>query len=444
MRAYGSVWRRRARLLGGLAAPVLLSLSGGLRPPLAALAAEPIPFPPAPVAAPSPAAAQVFDLSAARQAAVEHQPAVAAARASLEAAQLKADALDRMRLGAIVAHDLPVRRKQAALGVTIAAAAEEAAEWDARFAATRAYLTALYALDQQRTADDIHQRLTDLTTAAKTALDKGRKDVSQEQIDEVDAYLKVLQGRRQEAVQGYERALAALAEAVGLGPDCRIQIVGTGLPDVRTKADRDLIVQLAVSRRGEVIQTATAVDVYCLEVDAQGALFLSPARTFASGADIHSQTLPATLNDPEYRPGAVAPEMPATLTGSRQERQDQARAYHARAGAVAEKTRNLIGLEAEDAYLRWKQYDDEEPNLDKAADQLEAYANNLSGKFNYEKVEYPAVDDMLNAGLRSVQIRLDANQAKFRRLAALANLERITAGGFDAGLDAPAPQKPKP
>jgi outer membrane protein TolC len=181
-------------------------------------------------------------------------------------------------------------------------------------------------------------------------------------------------------------------------------------------------------------------------VDAQGVLLLSPARTFASGADIHSQVLLPSLHDPEYRPGALAPEMPVTLTGNRRERQDQAEAYHARAGAVADKTRNLIGLEAEDSYLRWKQYDDEEPSLDAAADQLEAYSKSMSDKFNPEVAGYPTVDDVLNAGLKGVQARLDANQIKFRRLAALANLERVTGGGFDAGLEAApaAPAKPKP
>ena len=444
MRASRSVWRRRARLLGGLAAPVLLSV-------VPAPAAEPPPpLPPqvpAFASAPSaPAAPQVFDLAAARQAAVEHRPDVAAARASLAAAQIKADALERMRIQVVVAHDLPVRRKQAALGVTIAQAAVDAAEGEARHAATVTYLSALYAKEQQKTADSIQTRLTDLKTLAQAAIDEGkRKDVSREQLDEIDSYLKVVEGRRQEAVQGYERALAALREAVGLGPDCPVTIVGKELPDVHTKADRDQIVQLALARRGEVIEATTAVDIFCLEVDAQGVLLLSPARTFASGADIHSQVLLPSLHDPEYRPGALAPEMPVTLTGNRRERQDQAEAFHARAGAVADKTRNLIGLEAEDSYLRWKQYDDEEPSLDAAATQLEAYSKSMSDKFNPKEAGYPTVDDVLNAGLKGVQARLDANQVKFRRLAALANLERVTGGGFDAGLVTPAaPEKSKP
>jgi hypothetical protein len=423
-------------MLGGLAAATLLSLVSY------APAAEPPPPLPTPVAA----APQIFDLPAAREAAVANQPAVVAARASLTASQLKAEALERMRLAALVAPDLPVRRKQAALGVTIAQGAVDAAECEARYAATYSYLAVLYAREQKVTADKIRQRLTDLKTATKTALDNGkRKDVSQQHIDEIEGFIAVVDGRRQEAVQGEERALAALREALGLAADCPIAVNGKEMPDVQKKADRESIVQMAQSRRGEIVQAATAVDVYCLEVDAQGALCLSPARTFASGGDIHNQALPATDHEPMYRPGAVAPEMPATLTGSRRERQDQAEAYHARAAAVADKTRNLIGLEAANGYLLWKQYDEEASRLLEAADKLEGYDSYLSMKFNPDMAGYPTVDDVLAAGLRSTQIRIDAVQAKFRRLTALAELERVTACGFDAGLDAPVPAaKPKP
>ena len=176
-----------------------------------------------------------------------NQPAVVAARASLDAAQLKQQALDRPRLGsALLARDLPVRRQQACLGVTIASAAVAQAECDARQAATYCYLAALYSLEQQRNADDIRARLTDLKTLAQTGVNEGRTDVSTEQLGVIDSYIETADGRKQEAIEGYERALAALREALGLGPDCPIQIVGDRLPEVWTKADRDVIVQLAL------------------------------------------------------------------------------------------------------------------------------------------------------------------------------------------------------
>jgi hypothetical protein len=433
MRASRSMWRRHARILGGLAAPVLLSLCPN------APAAEPLSTPPTQIVAHA-VAPQVFDMASARATAVEHQPSVVAARASLAGAQLKAEAVDRIKLGALIARDVPVRKKQAALNVSIQAASVQTAECDARNAATFSYLAVLFAREQKKTVADSKVRLNDLKDLIKTAADKGRRDVfKDEQLALVDSFLTLLEGRGEEATAGEQRALAALREALGLGPDCPIEVIGTKLPDLQTKADRDVIVQLALSRRGEIIQATTAERVFCLEVDAQGRILFSPARTFASGGDIHATPLGVGSFDPDYRPGPLAPEMSVTLTGSRHSRQEQAGVYHDRAEAVSEKTRNLIGLEAADAYLRWKQFDESAPKLDKAATGLEEYSNDLSkNKFNPDKVGYPGVDDLINAGLRTTLIRVDANLANFRRLTALANLERVSGGGFDAGFETAA------
>ena len=42
-----------------------------------------------------------------------------------------------------------------------------------------------------------------------------------------------------------------------------------------------------------------------------------------------------------------------TFTGSRANRVEQARVYAGRAESLVEKTRNLLTLEADQAYLRW-------------------------------------------------------------------------------------------
>ena len=54
---------------------------------------------------------------------LEQQPALNAARASLAAAEDQRRALDNMRLAGLLSRELPVRKQQAALGVTIAVAA---------------------------------------------------------------------------------------------------------------------------------------------------------------------------------------------------------------------------------------------------------------------------------------------------------------------------------
>ena len=436
MRASRSFWRRHAHLLGGLAAPVLLSIC-----PNAPAAEPPATLPTQAVVAPA-AAPQVYDLATARATAVQNQPSVAAAHASLNGAELKAEAVNRIKLGALIARDVPVRKKQAALGVSIAAATVQTAECDARNAATFSYLAVLFAREQQKTIADSKVRLNDLKDLIKSSAEKGRRDVfKDEQTALVDSVLTLLEGRAEDATAGEQRALAALREALGLGPDCPIDVIGNKLPDLQTKVDRDVIVQLALSRRGEIIQATSAERVFCLEVDAQGRILFSPARTFASGGDIHATPLGVGSFDPDYKPGPLAEEMSVTLTGSRHSRQEQAQAYHERSEAVSEKTRNLIGLEAADAWLRWKQFDESAPKQEKAAQGLENYSDDLSkNKFNPDKAGYPGIDDLVNAGLRTTLIRVDANLANFRRLTALANLERVSGGGFDAGFDAVAAQ----
>jgi outer membrane protein TolC len=429
MRGSLSPWRRcAARLLGAFAAPLLFAVAPH------ACAAE---LPPARLpAVVVPAVAPALTLAAARQAAVDHQPAVAVARASLAAAAARSQALDNLRVPTLIARDLPIRRQQAALGVSIAEAGVAHAEQDARHAATITYLSALYAREQLKTADDAKTRLIDLRDTAQSIIDNGgRKDVGKPQVDLVKSYLQLVEGRRQEAVQGYERAVAALREAMGVGPECPVVLADTRLPDLTATAERDLIVRLALDRRGEIVQSATAVQVFCLEIDAQAATCLPTAKTFASGSDIHAQVLPAGEHDPEYKPGAVAPEMPVALNGSKADRVEQARAYHARAAAVADKARNLIALEADDAFLRWKQFADETPRLVEAAAGLKNFSDDLRQKFDTNKAVYPTIDDLLNAGLRATQADVDAKQARFRLLAALANLERVTAGGFAPGFD---------
>src|SRR5262245_44805652 len=106
-------WRRyRARLLTGFAAPALLSLTGAadLAPADNGVAAS------APPAAPAPP----LTLEACRQIALHQQPAIAAARASLAAAVARSQALDNLHVPRCLARDLPIRRRQACLGVTIA------------------------------------------------------------------------------------------------------------------------------------------------------------------------------------------------------------------------------------------------------------------------------------------------------------------------------------
>src|SRR5262249_42264774 len=97
-------------------------------------------------------------------------------------------------------------------------------------------------------------------------------------------------------------------------------------------------------------------EVANLEVDAQASNLLGKrVDTFAAGADIHARVVPQGVRNNEYRPGALAPEMPVLLAGCRADRVQRSQDLSARAAAVVDVTRNLIALEVEDAFYRWEE-----------------------------------------------------------------------------------------
>jgi outer membrane protein TolC len=439
------------RSLGGLAAPVLVSLTttaalpAGDRLPPAPVQSAPGPLPngtaePAKGDLAAAPALAVADLPSLRRLALDKQPALAAYRASLAAAQLKAKALDELMVPTLIRKDLPIRRQQASRGVSIAEAQLCQAEWQTLYAVTRNYLSALYALEQQQVAADAINGLQQLRDQAnRLAEGKVRPDVQPEHVQRLDFYLSHSQGRQEEAIQGYQRALAALREAVGIGPDCPLEIARQPLPDLSTSICREEIIKLALARRGDYAQAVLAAEVVCLEVDAQSLLHGPSGQTFAAAADIHATAVPQGSNDPDYKPGGLSLEMPTILPGSRNDRVEQARALSARAAAVADKTRNLIILEAEDAWLRWQEASRKKQKYAEARQKALAYNKDMQSGFalpvEADKPPKYRFDDVINANLLAAQAKLDYNQALYQADLALAALERATAGGFLSGLD---------
>src|SRR5262249_13379397 len=155
--------------------------------------------------------------------------------------------------------------------------------------------------------------------------------------------------------------------------------------------------------------------------------------TFAAGSDIHAVVVPQKQQNAEYRPGAIPPEMPTLLAGPRPERMKRAQSLHARALAVLEETRHLVALEAEDAYLRGEEAALQVQETREAADTAEEVARDLNKDFTAKlKVK---VEEVVNAWVLASQARAQYNEALYRQLIALADLERITAGAFCARLN---------
>jgi outer membrane protein TolC len=373
----------------------------------------------------------------------ERQPVLAARRASLASAEDAARALHALKVPAFLVPELPIRRDQASLGVTAAAAALAQAERDADYAVLRTYLTVLYARDQEEVARRVVARLTAVRDAAGVMAKAGEGDVTTDDVQRAAIYVDVADAKRVEASVGVDRAMAALREALGIGGE-PFAIPRAPLPQPTTRPCREQVIALALERRGEIIQAGVVADITNLEVDAQAVGSGPRMETFARGADLHSTPLPADSRGTQYQPGALAPEMPDLLVGTKAERVLRARSLGARALAVVDKTRGLIVLEAEDAYLRWEEAAQKIERTRRAVQSAQKLAEALDEYLRTgQKVR---VDEVTTAHILAAQVQSNYLEALHQQLLALADLERITAGGFCSGivtaLTQPNPAKP--
>jgi outer membrane protein TolC len=434
MRVALSPWHDALRLsLGGIVVGLLAALAGNARADTpATVPVEGAVLPTGPLT-----------LAACRQLALQQQPSIVGARASLAAASARSAALDNLRTPTCLAPDLPIRRKQAALGIVSAEAGVVRAEADTIYGVTFSYLSAVYAADQVRVADNAISNIEDFLKGVQVGLQTGAmRTLRAHDADKINTYLMLARSRREEAVEGLERARAALREAMGLPTDCPLLLADQELPNLNPVVDRQAIIAAALARRGEMVQAATAAEVTGYEVSAQHSRRLPNQRTFASGSDIHAHTVPPPLFDDQYRPGGLSLEMPTTMTGSRCDRVEQAQAYHARAEAVVVKTRNLIVLEANQAYYRWKEAREKRLRLVPALASARKLFHALQKNFA-DKVAGFTVDEWLSSGLLNTEMRVELNRAHYQSLIALASLERITAGAFCPFVPAAAAPAPE-
>jgi outer membrane protein TolC len=386
-------------------------------------AQDPLPAPPPPFPGP-------LTLEECVRIGLEQQPALNAARATLASAQDQLQALENLRLAALISRELPVRKQQAALGVSLAAAGLQQVEQETVYAVTRNYFTALYAFKQQQVVRDVLDKLTVARETAGNLLKvKGDPDIKVTEIDvaKLDVHLDLYQLRLQEAEKGVELARAALREAMGLARDCPLRLLVADLPPVGEELDRCQLIDLALARRGEMASAATAAQLTDLEVVAQGKSWRPTFRTFAAVSDIHSRPIPQGVSNREYRPGAVGLEMPTTLAGRRPDRVQRAHDLSARAGAVVDKTSNLIVLETEAAYLKWRDAARSARKLERTVALARDIADKVDAQANLRKA---FGEEVIRARALQEQVQSQYNEALYLHALALAGLERVTAGGF--------------
>jgi outer membrane protein TolC len=381
----------------------------------------------------SPPRAAPISLADCVRLALERQPRVNSQRNSLIAAEDAKRAIDALRVPIALVPELPVRRQQFGLGVLSAAAGLDQAERETVYAVTRTYYTVLYAREQQAVARGIVERLQATREAAQQALESGARDVTTADVNRTLVYQRLAQTQQTQAAQGVKRALAALREAVGLGPGVALEVPSIPLPEPDITPSLDAIIHATLSRRGELAQASLFVQIACLELEAQAShAHKRKMETFAPGTDIHSVQIPQWIHNSDYRPGAVPPEMPALLVGTQPERVKHAQSLQARAQTVLETTRNLIALEAEDAFLRWEEESRKASQAREATSAGDKLADDLRKDFTSgQKVR---VEDVVTAQVMASQARSQYNEFLYRQILTLADLERITAGGFCAGL----------
>jgi outer membrane protein TolC len=430
-------WRQPARCCGGVALSLLLPALG------AAADKEMLPAPKEPPAEVKPLPIKTLNLAECLALAFENQPNLAAARSSLAAAETASHCLEKLHPVPLApgSRELPTRRKQACLGVTIASAALAQTEYETFYAVTRTYYSAVYAKAQERVARDVVDSLAFYQKTVSDAVKKGEsREWTTNTVDKITVYLRMSEAKQVEAAEGVERANAALREAVGLGPYCCLRVADDKLAAPEATISLCDIVRQALERRGEIIQVDTALEVYNLEIDAQGKNCMPVVKTFAAASDIHARTVPSAVMNEEYRPGALAPEMPANLVGSKCCRQERAKDFVGRATAMADKTRNLIVLEAEDAYYKWLEMSRKVAVNQEAAEAGARLAKNTRADFRAEpgKEGKTKIEDILTNEVIAAQARSSHNEALYHYILTLAALERITAGGFLSGL-APLP-----
>jgi outer membrane protein TolC len=370
--------------------------------------------------------------------AIERHPHLKAVKASTAATEAGYRSLMNFgTVGTLISPDLDIRKQQAQRGLAGTAGEYQKVHNEIVQDVTRLYYSAVYAKQQQAIADDVVAQLEDLRVLIENIL-KESKDpkelaltgLTPGKLLAVKIGIKEAQQLRATAVVGRKQAMAALHQAMGVEEaSFPFRVKDAELPLMQQVAEitREKVVELAVGRRPELALAAAGVDVFRLEVYAQGKIpFKRVVPTFASGADLHSRDFPQAVRGKEYRPGAITPEMPTQLVGSKYDRVCRAMAFSQKADAVYESAHSLIVLEAENGFLEFE-LAGEKLRLAKEKHDFAIQLQDYTRK-NAENIK--AKDQIFQVEVLVAKALSDYVEAMYQHLLALSALERITAGGI--------------
>lgn len=379
-----------------------------------------------------PAAVPELSLGECVAIAFERNPALKAVKASQNATEAGVRAINNIgKIGQVLSPDLPIRKEQAGKGVIAAAADMQKTHNEVVQDVTRLYYTVVYARQQEALTEDVVAQIELLVDIGRKLLKSPNPgDMTVQKLDAMEIGLAEARGLRLTARSGERQAMAALREVMGVTDVAfpfRVKDKELPLMEQKNPVTKDLVVGYALARRPELALAAAGVDAFRLEVYAQGRVpFRRAVPTLASGADIHAREVPMTNRGKDYRPGAIVPEMPPQLVGSKYDRVCRAMAYSQRAEAVFEKACNLIILEAETAFF----------DFETAAERVQInkskyeFGKDLMDRTR-ENIENLKADKAQLVQSYSIAARAQADyvESVYQYLLALAALERITAGG---------------
>jgi hypothetical protein len=327
--------------------------------------------------------------------------------------------------------DYEVRMQQADLGLK--AATIELAQWEheVTYAVVRCYYTVVYSRMQQRVSRDLVRRLqADLEQVRQILAGKGgavKGGVTKNDEDSLKVFIGEAQARLIQAEEGELRGRELLREAMGLDPMCRVDVVDEVLPEIKPPPILlDTVKAHAITRRGEVQLTQIGVDVTRLEACAQWARkFNLMSYTYANATDIHARPIPAGERYPDYKPAALGPDMPDRLIGKADTRAALAQQYAAKNAEVARHTQSLIAVEAGNAWGRWVEATRKVAVLREAADSGRAMVARRRAAAGGAMTK----EEIITSEVFSTRAFASLNDAMYEQIVALADLERITAGG---------------
>lgn len=390
----------------------------------------------------------------------QHQPALDAARASLNAANTGRRAVDRLLLPRLFLPEYGIRRQQACLGVTIAEAGLTQAEWETRYAITRNFFTVQYIRAQDRVISEVLTNLAKARDRAQKLYENPPVDskITKLDLESLDINIALVKGKKSQIDNGKLKAYAALREAMGLGHDYPLEIedfdiaamaaykVKVSVKDAKGKIvekdewrpvyslNKEQLIASAIANRGEIVQASTALRVTELEVMAQRRKFGLKAETFAASGDVHSKVVPQSVHNGDYKPGAFPLEWPSFMVGKRNDRAQRAADLSQRASAVVDKANSLVALDTEAQYLKWQEAIEEIVDLSSVQELARQLPDKVQ-KLNPGEFTSGAV---IQANITAISVRAQLNDAIHMHALALAGLERATAGAFRA-LPAPSP-----